>query len=85
MREPTIQSLVTVTASEARSYLDAHGNDELRTAVQLARDRIVLAGGHDEPDEVEIHQALFLLRRARGLAAPSFDAMRVALRGVLAA
>jgi len=85
MSEPTIESLVKVTASEARAYLDAYGNDELRAAVKLARDRIVLAGGRDEPDEMEVHQALFLLRRARGLAAPSFDAMRVALRGVLAA
>jgi hypothetical protein len=29
---------------------------------------------------MEIHHALFLLRRARGLDAPSFDLMRVQLR-----
>jgi hypothetical protein len=32
------------------------------------------------PDDAEVHHALFLLRRALGLPAPSFDSLRVALR-----
>ena len=42
-------------------------------------------GSDQEPDDAEVHHALFLLRRARGLDAPSFDLMRVQLRRRLAA
>jgi hypothetical protein len=37
------------------------------------------------PDDAEVHHAMFLLRRARGLDAPSFDSMRVQLRRRVAA
>jgi membrane protein required for beta-lactamase induction len=85
MKKPCIQSLTTVTSIEASAYLDAAGDDELRAAVEVASDRLRLAGSSDSPDDAEIHHALFLLRRARGLEAPSFDLMRVHLRRALAA
>ena len=75
-----LHNLSTVTLDEARGYLDAANDDELEAAVLLAADRNLLAGSDDEPDEQEIHHALFLLRKARGLEAPSFDTLRVALR-----
>jgi hypothetical protein len=53
--------------------------------VLLACDRCRLVGSLDPPDAEGIHHALFLLRRARGLPAPSLDAMRVELRAKLAA
>jgi hypothetical protein len=59
--------------------------DELSAAFLLAQDRNHLAGEPGEPDEAEVHHALFLLRRARGLNAPSFDLMRVQLRKLVAA
>ena len=46
----------------------------------LAIDRNLLAGDDEEPDEQEIHHALFMLRKAFGLEAPSFDALRIALK-----
>jgi hypothetical protein len=85
MNEPCIQGLAQVTALEARAYLAGARDNELQAAIRLAHDRLAFAGSTDAPDEVEIHQALFLLRRARGLSAPSFDAMRVHLRKTLAA
>jgi hypothetical protein len=88
MRTPTIESLTTVTLSEARAYVAFAGGDELRAAVRLAEDRSALAGEGPRvstPDETEVHHALFLLRRARGQAAPSFDSMRIDLRKKLAA
>jgi hypothetical protein len=80
MRNPCISSLDTVTLEEALSYIDAANGDELGAARTLAQDRNKLDGGVSEPDETEVHHALFLLRRARGLDAPSFDLMRVQLR-----
>lgn len=82
---PAVQSMAMVTAGEASAYLEEACDDELRAAVLLACDRCRLVGSLDPPDAEEIHHALFLLRRARGLPAPSFDAMRVELRAKLAA
>jgi hypothetical protein len=85
MRLPNLQNLSMITLDEARSYLEAAHDDEIEAAVLLATDRNLLAGFEEEPDEQEIHHALFLLRRARGLEAPSFDALRVQLRNRAAA
>lgn len=80
MQLPNIQNLSTLTPDEAREYLDAACNDEVEAAILLATERNLLAGFEEEPDEQEIHHALFLLRRALGREAPSFDTLRVALR-----
>ncbi len=80
MRNPCVTSLVTVTLDEALSYLDAADGDELGAAFTLAHDRNRLDGSAVPPDETEVHHALFLLRRVRGLEAPSFDLMRIQLR-----
>ncbi|MBX3197474.1 MAG: hypothetical protein KF850_06570 [Labilithrix sp.] len=82
---PIITSLEALTLEEALAYLDSAEGDELTAAYSLARDRNLLDGDKDEPDEAEVHHALFLLRRARGLNAPSFDLMRVQLRRLIAA
>ena len=82
---PIIKSLEALTLEEALAYLDTAEGDELSAAYSLARDRNLLDGDRDEPDEAEVHHALFLLRRARGLNAPSFDLMRVQLRRLNAA
>ena len=79
-RNPVLRSLATVSLEEALSYLDAADGDELTAADTLARDRNRMEGSNMAPDDMEIHHALFLLRRARGLDAPSFDLMRVQLR-----
>jgi hypothetical protein len=84
-RKPTIQSLETVSLEEARAYLDASGGDELDAAYALACDRNRLDGSTALPDEAEVHHAFFLLCRARGMHAPSFDEMRVELRRRVAA
>jgi hypothetical protein len=76
---------MSLTPGEASAYLEKAGDDELRAAMLLAHDRCELAESPDPPDAEEIHHALFLLRRARGLPAPSFDTMRVELRAKLAA
>lgn len=80
MSDPTIRSLSEVTLSEACAYLAAAHDDELAAALRVAEDRLRLAGSTGVPDDLEVHHALFLLRRARGLRAPSFDWMRVELR-----
>jgi hypothetical protein len=87
MRKPIVSSLGNLTLQEARAYLRVAGGDELSAAISLALDRNLLEGLDKLPDETEIHHALFLLCRARGLEAPSFDTMRVELRArrVLAA
>jgi hypothetical protein len=82
---PFISSLGALSLAEALAYLDSAEGDELSAAFALAKDRNHLDGGKDEPDEAEVHHALFLLRRARGLDAPSFDLMRVQLRRLVAA
>src|ERR1700733_2543454 len=80
MRNPGVTSLDTVTLEEELSYLDAANGDELGAAFTLAQDRNRLDGSAIAPDETEVHHALFLLRRVRGLDAPSFDLMRIQLR-----
>jgi hypothetical protein len=75
-----IQKLESVTLEEARAYLALAKDDEIEAAILLAIDRNLLAGDVEEPDEQEIHHALFMLRKAFGLDAPSFDAMRIALK-----
>jgi hypothetical protein len=82
---PSIASLENVSLEEALVYLDAAEGDELAAATALARDRNLLDGTDTEPDDAEVHHALFLLRRARGLDSPSFDLMRVQLRNRVAA
>jgi len=84
--EPIIKSLEEVTLEEALQYLETAEGDELAAAITLAKDRHLLDESNPgEPDEAEVHHALFMLRRARGLSAPSFDLMRVQLRRLLAA
>jgi len=75
-----IQNLTNVSLEEAQAYLALAEDDEVEAAILLAMDRNLLAGYEEEPDEQEIHHALFLLRKARGLEAPSFDALRIALK-----
>lgn len=82
---PIIASLDSVTLEEALAYLESAEGDELVAAYSLAKDRNVLEGNDTDPDDAEVHHALFLLRRARGLNAPSFDLMRVQLRRLVAA
>ena len=65
-----ITSLESLSLEEALSYLDSAEGDELAAAFALAKDRNLLDGSENEPDEAEVHHALFLLRRARGLDAP---------------
>jgi hypothetical protein len=84
-RKPSIKSLETVSPEEAAAYLEHFGGDELDAACALAWDRNRLDGSIKPPDEAEIHHALFLLCRARGKDAPSFDQMRVELRRRIAA
>ena len=80
-----IASLETVSLEEALAYLDTAEGDELQAAYALAKDRNQLDGSVAEPDDAEVHHALFLLRRARGLDAPSFDLMRIQLKRLVAA
>lgn len=82
---PIIASIESVSLEEALAYLESAEGDELVAAYSLAKDRNLLEGNVSEPDDAEVHHALFLLRRARGLNAPSFDLMRVQLRRLVAA
>jgi len=76
----------SISLAKAYVYLSSAEGDELRAALALAQDRLDLGGVTDaSPDEAEVHHAFFLLRRARGLPAPSFDTMRVELRSKRAA
>jgi hypothetical protein len=84
-RKPSIKSLDTVSLEEAVAYLDHANGDELNAAYALACDRNRLDGSIAPPDDAEVHHALFLLCRARGKHAPSFDTMRVELRRRVAA
>jgi hypothetical protein len=80
MQKPTLRDLTTVTEEEARAYLEVACGDEIAAALAIAVDRNELAGAPAAPDDAETHHALFLLRRALGLAAPSFDSTRVLLK-----
>jgi hypothetical protein len=80
MKSLAVSSTGTLSLAEARTYLGAAHADELVAALALAADRNILDGSDDAPDDTDVHHALYLLRRAQGLAAPSFDEMRVALR-----
>jgi len=82
---PIIASLESLSLEEALAYLESAEDDELVAAYSLAKDRNLLEGHESEPDDAEVHHALFLLRRARGLNAPSFDSMRIQLRRLVAA
>ena len=84
-RKPSIKSLETVSLDEAIAYLEHAGGDELNAAYALACDRNRMDGSIAPPDEAEVHHALFLLCRAQGKVAPSFDQMRVELRRRVAA
>lgn len=84
-RKPSIKSLETVSIEEAQAYLEYASGDELDAAYALAWDRNRLDGTIAAPDEAEVHHALFLLCRARGKVAPSFDGMRIELRRRVAA
>ena len=84
-KKPSIRSLDTVTLEEAEAYLAYAGGDELSAALTLAADRNRLDGSAASPDDAEVHHALFLMCRARGKEAPSYDEMRVELRRRLAA
>ena len=75
-----LEKLERVTLEEARAYLALAKQDEIEAAVLLAIDRNLLAGDDEEPDDQEIHHALFMLRRAFGREAPSFDSFRIALK-----
>lgn len=85
MSKPAITTLAIVTLDESLAYLEAADGDELDAAFSLAEDRNLLAGSSSTPDDAEVHHALYLLRKACGLVAPSFDSMRVQLRCRLAA
>ena len=82
---PAITSLDTVSPEEARTFLAAANGDELTAALYLALARNELDGSSASPDDAEVHHAYFLIRRARGLEAPSFDSMRVDLKKRMAA
>jgi hypothetical protein len=84
-RKPSVKSLETVSLEEAAGYLDYANGDELDAAYALALDRNRLDGSMLAPDDAEVHHALFLLCRARGVNPPSYDEMRVELRRRLAA
>ncbi len=84
-RKPSIRSLETVTLDEAQAYIAFARGDELDGAYALAWDRNKLDGSIAAPDDAEVHHALFLLCRALGKVAPSFDQMRVELRRRIAA
>jgi hypothetical protein len=79
-RKPIVRSLETVSLDEATAYLEFASGDELSAAHALAWDRNRLDGSLAPPDDAEVHHALFLLSRARGLTPTSYDEMRVELR-----
>jgi hypothetical protein len=84
-KKPSIKSLDTVSVEEANAYLEHSSGDELNAAYAIALERARLDGSRSLPDDAEVHQALFLLCRALGKRASSFDEMRVELRRRLAA
>jgi hypothetical protein len=80
-----VNSLHSVSPSEANEYLTKARGDEVIAAFDLACDRLLLEGDNCEPDSTEVHHALFLLRRAVGKSAPSYDQLRLSLRRLQAA
>lgn len=81
-----VRSLQGVSLDEALAYLDDASGDEVMAAYALAIDRSAMAGDGDrDPDAMDVHHALFLLRKARGLDAPSYDLLKLHLRQHLAA
>ncbi len=84
-KKPSIVSLGALTLAEASAYIEYAKRDELAAAMLLAVDRNTFDGCTDEPDDAEVHHALFLLCHARGLATPSFDEIRIKLRSLHAA
>lgn len=82
MAQLKLRSLATVTADEARAYLETAQGDMIVCAMAIAVDRNALAGSSEAPDDQDVHHALFLVHRALGLEAPSFDDVRAALRQV---
>lgn len=82
---PPIASLDSLSETEARSYLEFAAGDEVLAALELAIERNRLDGSSATPDEMDVHHALFMIRRVFGRGAPSFDTLRVALRRLLAA
>ncbi len=87
MKRPIVSSLGGLTLAEATAYMRLAKGEELQAALALALDRNLLEGLDKLPDALEVHHALFLLRRAQGQGAPSYDDVRVELRqkGMLAA
>lgn len=75
-----VRTLSGLSLGEALAYLERAHGDEIQAAYALAVDRNALDGSHADPDHAEVHHALFMLRRARGLSAPSFDQLRCQLR-----
>ena len=73
MSKIVLQSLNSLSVDEANAYLEEACGDEYTAAYQLAMDRNLLDGATTDPDDTEVHHALFLLRRVRGAEAPSFD------------
>ncbi|MFO0670346.1 MAG: hypothetical protein U0235_12075 [Polyangiaceae bacterium] len=78
MKRPIVSSGRPQLA-EATAYMRLAKGDELRRA--RARARSQPARRPDKLlDALEVHHALFLLRRAQGWGAPSYDDVRVELR-----
>lgn len=75
-----IRDVGSLSEAEALQYLDACEGDEVAAATLLASDRCSLARVAEPADEADVHHAMFLLRRARGLPSLSFDDLRVELR-----
>lgn len=75
-----IANLSTLSMAESNSYLKSADGDELTAAHALACDRNSLAGSTEAPDDTEVHHALYLMRRARGLGAPSYDSVRLMIK-----
>jgi hypothetical protein len=84
MTRSVVHSFPSINLAVADLYLALAAGDELLAAMRLAQERSELDGSAAGPDDIEVHHALLLLRRARGLPAPSFDTMRVDLRTKLA-
>lgn len=75
-----IANLSSLSMDETQSYLNDADGDELTAAYALACDRNSLAGSNEPPDDTEVHHALYLMRRARGLVAPSYDSVRLLIK-----